>query len=177
IGKTVGIETGATLYNIPGLGMEQLPFDSDQPLIGPHFAILVPGNLFCKIPIGPFTTKLIAGGFSWWNINHRINEGNMDRAFRNYENWEVLNTDLTYEDQLGFGYLGGVEFQLKLNDNLSLSTEVLYLVGYAKAELTGSYTGVENSQSDIITKTVNITDARTTLQGLELSLGAVFSVR
>ncbi|MEQ8470359.1 MAG: hypothetical protein RIC35_04200 [Marinoscillum sp.] len=176
-GKIVGIETGATLYNVPGLGMEDLPFESDKPLVGPHFSILVPADLFLRIPIGSFTTKLMAGGFTWWNINPRINEGNMDRAFRDYEDWEVLNTSLSYKDKLGLGLLGGVEFQLKLNDKLSLSAEAVYLIGSAKATLNGSYSGVENNGSSVITREVNITDASTTLEGLEISLGAVFSVR
>ena len=51
VGDVIGIETGATLYNIPGLAMDDLPFDYNRPLIGPHFAALVPVDIYLKIPM------------------------------------------------------------------------------------------------------------------------------
>ena len=174
LGNKLGVETGATLYSIPGLSMDKLPFEYNKPLTGPHYALLVPMELFFKIPLGPVQIKLLGGGFGWWNINTRINEGNMDRAFRAYEDWEVLNTDLEIKDKLGFGWMTGIEFEFKVNNNFSLTAESQYLKGAASSKLTGSYTG-GSSTSGIQTKAVDIEDTNILLEGIEISLGVKFS--
>ena len=172
IGEIIGIETGATLYNVPGLGMEDLTFQSDEPLVGPHFAILVPADIFVKIPTGSLTTKLFAGGFGWWNINTRPNSGNIDRALRAYEGWEVLNGDWSIDDKLGFGWLAGIEFQLALSDQLTLTAEGSYLKGMSKSNISGSYTG--GSSGGLTTKQLDDTGA-ILLEGLEISIGVILS--
>lgn len=174
IGSTVGVETGATLYNIPGLGMDHLPFDSNKPLVGPHFALLVPLEAFLKLPLGSVNIKFMAGGFGWWNINPRLNEGNMDRAFRTYEGWDVLNTHFSMENKLGIGWLAGLELEFRVNDRFSITTECQYLKGAANTALTGSYSGA-TSAGDFHTQSIDIPDAAILLQGLELSVGVKFS--
>ncbi|WP_421888851.1 hypothetical protein [Marinoscillum sp.] len=174
LGNKLGIETGATLYSIPGLAMEKLPFEYNKPLTGPHYALLVPMELFFKIPLGPVQIKLLGGGFAWWNINTRINEGNMDRAFRDYEGWDVLNTHFKLEEKLGLGWMAGIEFEFKINNNLSLTAESQYLKGAASSQLSGDYTGGSGS-TGIQTKALDLEDTAILLEGLEISLGVKFS--
>ncbi|VXD12521.1 hypothetical protein [Marinoscillum sp. 108] len=174
LGNKIGVETGATLYSIPGLAMEKLPFEYEKPLTGPHYALLVPMELFFKIPLGPMQIKLLGGGFGWWNINTRINEGNMDRAFRDYEGWEVLNSDFKLEDQLGLGWMAGIEFEFKVNDNFSITAESQYLKGAASSHLSGSYTG-GTTASGIQTKAIDLEDTAILLEGIEFSIGVKFS--
>lgn len=174
IGKTVGIETGFTFYNVPGLAMENLPFESQKPLAGPQYGLLIPGELFFKIPLGPISFKLMAGGFLWWNVGTRINEGNMDRAYRDFENWEVLNTELSLTPKTGIGWMGGIELELKVTDRFSITAESQYLKGASTSALSGTYTGADSSGT-LQTKNVDITDASITVEGLELSVGVKFS--
>jgi len=172
IGGKVGIETGASLYNIPGLAMTDLPFSYNKPLIGPMFSILAPLQLYWKIPMKGLQVKLLAGGFGWVNLNPKINTGNMDRAYRSYENWQVLNTDFKLKSKPGYGLMGGVEFAFKVSRKFTFTTEFQYLYGSSKTSISGSYTGGGNGQA-ISTKNVNL-DASTLIQGLEISLGVKF---
>ena len=174
IGKTVGLETGATFYNVPGLAMEEMPFESEKPLTGPHYGLLIPGELFLKIPLGPVSLKFMAGGFLWWNIGTRINEGNMDRAFRAYTSLEVLNTDLTIQSKTGSGLMGGLELEVRITDRFSITAESQYLMGASKTELSGSYTGSDASGL-LTSEPVEIPDAQVVIEGMEISLGVKFS--
>lgn len=173
IGDAFGVETGGSIYNVPGLAMENLPFNYKKPLVGPLFALFVPVELFVKIPLKKASIKFMAGGFIWWNINPRINEGNMDRAFRAYEGWDVLNTDFKFSDKLGKGFLGGIEFEFPVSKRFSIITEAQYLIGSSESSLQGSYTG--GNASGLQTKEVKIEDASTEIAGLEISLGVVFN--
>ena len=171
VGENVGLETGATLYSIPGLAMEDLPFTYDKPLVGPYYAILAPLNLYFKIPTKAINVKLLAGGFLWLNINTRINEGNMDRAFRDYENWTVANTNFDLESKLGKGWMAGIELEFKVNRNFSITSEVAYLLGSSKATISGDYSG---GRDTIKSKSITLDDTSILIQGLEISLGAQF---
>lgn len=172
IGEKIGLQTGITLYSIPGLGMEALPFNSDKPMVGPHFATLIPGQLFFTIPIKSFQFKFLAGGFLWWNINPRLNEGNLDRGYRDFEGAESLNTDFELTNKLGKGITGGLEITYAYSRELSLTAQASYLKGTAVAPLKGSYTGSRNGQS--FTTSVD-EQAEILLEGLELSVGVIFS--
>lgn len=170
IGETFGMQSGFTLYNIPGLAMEELPFDYEKPLTGPHFALLVPAEGFVKIPAGVVIISITGGVFAWWNINTRINKGNMDRAFREFEKWDVLNTDFEIDDKIGFGWMAGLEFEVRVVSNVYLTFGAKYLSGASKTELTGSYIGGPSS-GPIETKNIDIDNAEINLQGIEISLG------
>lgn len=169
-GDKFGINGGFTLYNIPGLAMEELPFQYDEPLVGPHFALLVPVKGFIDIPFDKVNINISAGGFGWWNINPRLMEGNMDRAFRAYKNWDVLNTDFDLDDKLGFGWTAGFEVQIALVSNVYLTLGGAYLSGAAKTEISGSYVGgIEGGE--IQREQVAIDDAEINLEGIEISIG------
>lgn len=173
IGESLGVETGFSLYNVPGQGMEHLPFSYDKPLTGPHFAVLIPAEFFIKIPMGTLSLKLSGGGFLWRNFNQRINEGNMDRAFREYENWDVLNTNFSMDNKIGYGWIAGTEVEYAVNRDLSISIELHYLSGQSSTGLSGSYSGgtIDNT---IETKTIDLPKAAMLLEGLEISFGVSF---
>lgn len=172
-GDKTGIETGATLYFIPGLGLTDLPFETSSPLLGPHFAAMMPLEFYFKIKTGNLIIAPKAGGFGWWNINPRLNEGNLDRAFRTYENWDVVNTDFNFKNKLGYGWMAGVEFEFKVNRKFSLTSEFQWLSGKSKIPLEGTYSGGKIGNA-IETKSVFFPKANVLLEGLEISLGAKF---
>ncbi|XOV90838.1 MAG: hypothetical protein ACFHWX_11575 [Bacteroidota bacterium] len=166
----VGIESGFTLYSIPGLPLEDLPFKSDKPLVGPGFATLVPLQLSLGVKSKAVSFKVLGGGFGLWNINPRINYGNFDRALRDFENWDVANSDLSMENGLGIGWMAGVGFEFHVSQKFSLTTDIQYLSGKIKSPIDGIYQG--GVEGGIIeTKLAEFPDAKTLLQGIEISLG------
>lgn len=166
----LGIETGVSLYNMPGLPMGGLPFEVDEPLTGPHWSILVPLQLSLTLDGEAVSVKFMGGGFGMGHIAPRVNYGNMDRAIRDYEGWDVANADLDVENKLGFGWMAGVELAFHVSSKFSITTEVQYLKGDSGAAITGEYSG-GSLGGNIETRTVDYPDAVTALEGVEVSLG------
>lgn len=172
IGNKVGIETGATLYNVPGLSMTDLPFTSSEPLTGPHFAVLVPLNAFTRFKLGSSTFKFLGGGFLWWNINTRLHTGHLDQALREMENWQVLTSQLSLNDQLGLGWMAGMEISFPFNKQVDLVFGINYLKGGASSRLEGTYAG--GNIGDTIIEKPFISSPSIQIEGLEISLGGRF---
>lgn len=166
----LGIETGASLYNMPGLPMGGLPFESEDPLTGPHWSILVPLQLSATFDAGVMSVKFLGGGFGMGHIAPRINYGNMDRAIRDYEGWDVANADLDVENKIGLGWMAGVELAFHVNNKFSITTEVQYLKGDSGAAIRGEYSG-GSTGGNIETRSVDYPDAVTALEGVEISIG------
>ncbi|WP_420580332.1 hypothetical protein [Reichenbachiella sp.] len=166
----LGVETGASLYNMPGLPMNGLPFEANKPLTGPHWSILVPLQLSLTLDSDAMSVKILGGGFAMGHIAPQINYGNMDRAIREYEGWDVANADLDVENKIGFGWMAGVELAFHVSDKFSITTEVQYLKGDSGAAITGEYSG-GTIGGPIETRMVDYPDAVTALEGVEISLG------
>ena len=166
----VEVETGFTLYSVPGLSMTDLPFESKKPLIGPGYATLVPLELSLGVDAKLLSIKVLGGGFGVWNINPRINYGNFDRALKAHEGWDVANADVSINNKLGLGWMAGISLAFHVSEKFSLTTEVHYLSGDLKTPVSGSYTGgIEGGT--IETRPIDYPDAKTLLQGWEISLG------
>ncbi len=170
IGKIVGIETGFTLYSIPGLAMEGLPFESDKPLSGPNWSVLIPLELTLGGKFGNLGLKVMGGGFGLLNLNSRINEGNMDRALAQYENWDVATSNFDMKTQIGYGWMAGGEIEYRVNKKFSITIETQYLKGASQSAITGTYAG-GNFGETIVQKQADFSDSKTSLEGLEFSLG------
>jgi hypothetical protein len=168
----LALETGASLYRMSGLNMKDLPFESKSPLVGPNFTIFVPVELVIQLKGNNVEFDIKGGGFFFHGFDQHINYGNMDRAIRTYENWDVVNSDLSYENKSGFGYHAGVEVTFYVTDQVGISLECNYLVGESKFPLIGSYTGGTN---ELETKNVEYADAKIDFTGLEFSIGLIFS--
>lgn len=168
----LAIETGASLYRMSGLNMKDLPFESKSPLIGPNFTIFVPVELVVQLKGNGLQFDIKGGGFFFYGMDNKINYGNMDRAIREYEDWTVVNSEFTFDNNPGFGYHAGVELTVYVSDQLGISLECNYLIGQAKFPLQGSYTG---GDTNLETKTASYDDAKIDLTGLEFSIGLIFS--
>ncbi len=165
------VESGFSLYSMSGLAMDGLPFPSERPLTGPHFTLLVPAELVFSVGIGRLGISVMGGGFGHWHINPRINYGEMDRALREWEGWQVANANLDMEVKLGWGWLAGGGLEYQVNDQFSLTSEVHYLQGFADSPMTGTYTGGPDQDGIIITQPADFHNARIVLEGIEVSLG------
>ncbi|MEQ8417018.1 MAG: hypothetical protein RIB71_21230 [Imperialibacter sp.] len=166
----VGIETGGSIYSMSGLAMDKLPFEADKPLTGPHFSMLVPVELAFKVDTKIVTWRIRGGAAGIWHINPRLNEGNLDRALRDYEGWDVANADATIKTKIGLGWIAGTSFEWHIAKEFSVSTEVSYLSVASAATLTGDYIGGVQGGS-LETKAIDFPDARVSLEGFEISLG------
>lgn len=169
----LALETGASLYRMNGLNMKDLPFETNDPLVGPNFTIFIPAELVLELKGGNIQFDIKGGGFFFHGFDQKINYGNMDRAMRSYYLQDVLNADLSYKNKPGFGYHAGAELTVYVTNQVGVSIECNYLVGQSGFPLSGSYTA--GTGNTITTVDVDYPDSKIDLTGLEFSIGLIFS--
>ena len=172
INRFVALETGASLYRMSGLNMKGLPFESKEPLIGPNFTILIPLELVLQLRGAQVEFDIKGGGFFFYGFAQKLNYGNLDRAIRAFQQWEVANSDFAFENNPGIGYHGGVELTVYVTNQVGVSLETNYFVGDAKFPLQGSFTG-----GNTILETVDVRydGAKIDFTGLEFAIGLIFT--
>jgi len=173
LNRFIALETGISLYRMSGMNMLDLPFETKDPLLGPNFTLFVPAELVLEFKGKQAEFDIKGGGFAFYGFDQKLDLGNFDRAIRVYEGWDVANSDLSFENNPGFGLLAGVELTLPVTRQFSVSLEVNYLMGTAKFPLSGSYSGA-NSNGDFFNETVDYKDAKVDFTGLEFSIGITF---
>lgn len=169
----LSLETGGSLYRMSGLNIKDLPFESKDPLVGPNFTIFVPAELVFMLKAGKVELDLKGGGFFFYSFDNKLNYGNFDRALREHEGLEVVNSDLTFKSKPGFGYHAGAELTVYVTNQVGVSFETNYLVGQADFPLKGSYIG-SDSDGTLATQNVDYKDAKIDFTGLEFSISLVF---
>lgn len=172
LNRFLALETGASLYRMSGLNVKDLPFESKDPLVGPNFTILVPAEIVIQLKGSSVEFDIKGGVFGFYGFGQKINYGNLDRAIRKYEEWQVANSELTYDNKPGWGYHAGVELTVYVTQQLGISLETNYLMGDSKFPLKGSYVG---GNTLLETKQVEYADAKIDLTGLEFSIGLIFN--
>jgi hypothetical protein len=170
--KFLALETGASLYRMAGLNLKDLPLESTKPLLGPNFTILVPVELVIQLKGSRAEFDIKGGGFFFYGFGQKINYGNLDRAIRSLEGWQVANSEVSFGNNPGFGYHGGAEFTVYLTSQLGISLESNYYVGQASFPLAGTYTG---GNSSLETKSLAYDDAKIDFTGIEFSIGVIIS--
>lgn len=170
VNRFLALETGITLYRMSGLGMTGIPFESKKSLVGPNFTFFVPGEIVFQFPGKGFEFDIKGGGFVFYGANQKLNYGNIDRAIRTMENWDVVNSDFSFKNKPGYGVHAGVELNVDVTSQFGVSLEVNYLMGGSGLPLTGSYSGgVLGAPNQ--TKAAQYDDAKVDLTGIEVSIG------
>ena len=172
INRFLAIETGGTLYRMTGLNIKDLPYKSKDALVGPNFTIFVPVELVIQLRSGNVEFDIKGGAFGFYGFSQKINYGNLDRAIRKYEGWQVVNSDFSFGNKPGFGYHAGAELTVYVTNQVGVSLETNYLVGASKFPLKGSYTG---GDAALETKEAEYADAKIDFTGLEFSIGLIFN--
>ncbi|MEX1238955.1 MAG: hypothetical protein WEB30_04530 [Cyclobacteriaceae bacterium] len=172
LNRFVALETGASLYRMSGLNLKDLPFESKEPFIGPNFTILVPVELVLQLKGSRVEFDIKGGGFFFYGFANKLNYGNIDRAIRGYEQWQVVNSEFSFENNPGFGYHGGAELTVYVTSQVGVSLETNYYVGDANFPLTGSITG-GNATPETVTR--EYPDAKLDFTGLEFAIGLIFT--
>jgi hypothetical protein len=176
VNRFLAVETGFSLYRMSGLNMIDLPFESKQPLTGPNFTIFVPLELVLQFKGRQAQLDFKAGGFAFYGFDQKINYGNMDRALRKFEGWDVANAELNFKNNPGFGYHFGTELTVYVTQQFGISVECNYLVGTADFPLTGTYSGGTLGGSNQ-TIQADFTEGKIDFTGLEFSIGVIFTGR
>ena len=175
LNRFFAIESGFSLYRISGMGVTGLPYESQNPLIGPFFSLMVPLEGVITFNFDNSAFKIKGGGFLFYNFDTKINEGNLDRELREYLGWEVLNSDFSVNNNLGYGYHFGAEFIVYFSKKFGISLEAYYLSGSSPLDMKGSYTGVASDGDNITTEQVAFPDAALDFTGYEFSIGVLFT--
>lgn len=170
--RVIALETGFSLYRMSGMNMLGLPFETKDPLLGPNFTLFVPAELVLEFKGKQAEFDIKGGGFAFYGFDQKLNLGNFDRAIRTYEDWDVANSNLNFDNNPGFGLQAGIELTFPVTRQFSVSLEVNYLMGTAKFPLTGSYTG--GTANGLETVPVDYKDGKVDFTGLEFSIGVIF---
>jgi hypothetical protein len=173
INKLFTVQTGFTVYSMPGNAVTHMPFKAKEPLFGASTTLLVPLEFGLGTRIGDVSISASAGGFLFYNFTHRLDKGNFDRAISEYEGWDVANADLNYTNRPGYGYITSFEIEYHVNKKLGIYVQYSYLDGESVLELNGNYKG-GNLGGTIIEKTAAFNDARLSIKGSELGIGVHF---
>ena len=172
VNRFIAVETGASLYRMSGLGLTGMPFRSKEPLIGPNFTVLVPLELVFQLHGSAVEFDLKGGGFFFYGFANKINYGNMDRALREFYQWEVANSNLSFENSPGIGFHGGAELTVYVTGQVGVSLEANYFIGDAKFPLEGTLSGGTGS---LQTLEASFPLSRIDFTGLEIALGLIFT--
>lgn len=176
--NNIAIETGASLYRMSGMSITGVPFESPEPMVGPFFNVLVPLELILQVGNEYFEFRVKGGGFAFYNLGTKLNNGNIDRAIADYLQWEVVNSEFEFDNTVGYGYEFGIEYIQYINKQFGISLGANYFIGGADLNLRGNYSGGGGSQSNITTiDNVEYPDALLDYTGLELSVGVIFMGR
>lgn len=174
LGRYFALQTGASLYRMAGLNMTGLPFDSKDPLLGPNFTILVPAELVFQLRGRVVQFDIKGGGFFFYGFAQKLDNGNIDRALRTYQKWDVANSDLSFQNNPGFGPHFGAELTVYVTDQFGISFETNYLMGMASMPLKGTYVG-GNLSGPLQSVAADFKDAKVDFTGLEFSIGLIFT--
>jgi hypothetical protein len=174
LSRHFALETGASLYRMSGLNVIDLPFESRSALTGPNFTLFVPGELVFQMKGKSLRVDLKAGVFFFYAFDQHLNYGNLDRAIRKAENWDVANAQFSFDNKPGFGYQGGIELSFDVTKQWGISIETNYLMGQSGIPMSGSYSGGTLGGTNT-TVQADFKDAKVDFTGLEFSIGILFN--
>lgn len=166
-------ETGFSLYRMSGMNVTGLPFESKDPLMGPMFSLFVPVTGVLEAQAKNIAFRVKGGGFGFYNLDNRINYGNLDHNLADYYGWSVANADFSFDNKIGFGYLIGGEIIIYFTRQFGMNFEVNYLSGGSDVNFRGLIAGANTSGLDM--RDVSYTDSRLDFTGWEITIGLLFS--
>lgn len=173
LNRYVAIETGASLYRFSGLSVTDVPFETKEPIIGPSITTLVPLELVLQFGNNTHQFRIKGGVFGFYNFTHQLMYGNLDRALREMEGWDVLNSSFEYDNKPGWGYEGGAEYIVYVNNQFGITLGANYFLGGASLNMRGAYSGASGGAFEP-EKQANYPDAKLDFTGWEISLGVLF---
>lgn len=167
----------AAIFSIGGMSVTGLPagFDNSKPLMGPFYSISLSLMPQLSIPMGMFELDIGAGYFGSYNLLLKVNNGNMDRMMRMYEQWDVCNTEFTFTNNISHGFIMGGSLTIWLNKKkeLGIAPGLVYYMGSSKLKLKGNYSGGIINQI-ITTKEISFPASKLNYKGYMIQIGVLF---
>ena len=176
ITNNLALETGASLYRMSGMGVAGLPFESNKPLVGPFFNIMVPVELILQFGTNDFEVRFKGGGFLFYNFLTKLNEGNIDRELATYLDVAVAQSRFDFDNKIGYGYEFGAEYVQYFNRKFGVSIGANYYIGGADLNLRGPVTSASYG-GQLTTTNIDFNESRLDYTGLEISVGVIFTSR
>jgi hypothetical protein len=179
LNKYFGIQSGFSLYRMSGLSVIDMPFESQKPIVGPSFTLLVPLEAVIQMSGKQWEFNVKGGVFAFYSFDQKLNYGNLDEAIRSYESWLIANSEFDFDNNIGFGYHFGAEYVFYVNKQFGISLESNYFIGGSDLGLKGSYRGgtLDSSNNFIYEERLNqdYSDSRIDFTGLEISFGVIIT--
>ena len=168
------IDIGGSLYRMSGMSITSAPLDTRKPMVGPFFNLMVP--IEAVINLGNRNTSFLikGGGFAFYNFGTKLNYGNIDRAMIDYLDVEIANSDLSFDNTIGYGYEFGIEYIQYMNRQFGVTLGANYYIGGANLNLQGTVKAVD-ANGIITDNPIDFRDAKLDYTGLEISVGLLFS--
>lgn len=176
LSRNISVETGASLYRMTGLNISGLPFENKQPMAGPNMTVFIPAEMVIRLKGKSAEFNINGGGFVYHGFFQKLNEGNIDRAIRDYENWKLANSDFSFSSRPGAGWKAGAELVLDVTRQWGISVEVNYLAGASPLPIKGNYSGLD-ADDVFITRTADFKKAKIDLTGIEFSIAVLMRGR
>lgn len=141
--------------------------------MGPMFSIFIPLEGVLEAQAGNVVFRAKGGGFGFYNFINHINYGNLDRALADYNQWDIANADLSFDNKIGYGYMFGGEVIIYVTRQFGINIEVNYLAGGSNLNFRGTATGADSGGIEVIE--IYYPDARIDYTGWEITFGILFT--
>lgn len=174
LNRNFSLETGFSLYRMSGVSITNLPFSTNDPLLGPNFTLLVPAELVFKFGSKEYEIQLKAGVFGFMGFDNKINYGNLDKAIRTYEGWDIANSEISIQNAPGWGGKFGAEYIYYVSRDFGITIEFNYYLGGAITPINGRYWGGKLDSPPTSKENVQWNNATIDFTGIEISLGILF---
>ncbi len=173
LNRYLALETGASLYRMSGLNVIDLPFESKSSITGSNFTLFIPAELVLQFKGKGMEFDIKAGGFFFYAFDQQLNYGHLDRAIGKFQGWDVVNSQFSFDNKPGFGYMAGFEFTVDITSQWGISLETNYLMGQSGIPMTGSYSGGTLGGTNT-TIQAEYKNAKVDFTGLEFAIGILF---
>jgi hypothetical protein len=133
-----------SVLSIGGMNIKDLPmgYSSTKPLVGPFHSIVLSLAGIITIPISKkFDINISGGEFSFYNIDMRLLDGNIDRMIAAADGWDAVSSKMDFKKGIGYGYIYGLSFTYYKKKNLSIEFGANIYNGLSKLNLRGEYYG------------------------------------
>lgn len=160
-------------YSIGGMMVKGIPegFEANKPLIGGFTSILGSVSPAFTIPVikKALNIDLYGGVFIAYNVAPVILDGNFNRMLAKKEGWDACSSDFTFNNDPPLGYVVGINFNIHINDAISLSPGVSFYQGISHLDLKGTYCGGAIG-SQVSSKSASFPDSYLFYQGFAIQL-------
>lgn len=175
MGDYFQITPGIGVNNIGGMSMIGFPaeYDSERALVGSFQTIEISLVPTIVIPMGAVALNLMGGVYGFYTLNCKILDGNFNNMLAAAKNYRAFDSSVSIDKSLfGWGYLFGSKIIFKVTKSASGYIGANYYMGSQKMALSGSFTGVDNS-NNVMDGSFNFDNTALYYHGIQISVGAI----